>query len=58
VRGGTHLAAVHGGGRGYHWDVRPSSWAKLACEVAGRPLTRQEWEEALPGREYEPACAF
>ena len=57
VRGGTHLAAVHGGGRGYLWDVRPSSWERRACEVAGRPLTRREWQEALPGREYEPACA-
>ena len=57
VRGGTHLAAVHGGGRGYLWDIRPSSWEQLACEVAGRPLTRREWQEALPGREYEPACA-
>jgi WD40 repeat protein len=57
VRGGTYVAAVHGGGRGYLWDVRPSSWARRACEVAGRPLTQQEWAEALPGREYEPDCA-
>jgi WD40 repeat protein/DNA-binding SARP family transcriptional activator len=56
VRGGTHVAAVHDGGRGYLWDVRPSSWSRHACEVAGRPLTRLEWEEALPTREYAAAC--
>ena len=28
-----------------------------ACAVAGRPLTRAEWNEVLPGRSYEPACA-
>jgi WD40 repeat protein len=57
TRGGTHLAAVYENGQGYSWDVRPSSWARHACEVAGRALTRAEWTEALPGRDYEPACA-
>jgi len=57
VRGGTHLVAVYDGGRGYLWDVRPSSWARRACDVAGRPLTRLEWAEALPRREYDPVCA-
>jgi WD40 repeat protein/DNA-binding SARP family transcriptional activator len=56
IRGGSHLAAVYAGGQGYVWDVRPSSWARHACAVAGRPLTRSEWEEALPGHKYEPAC--
>jgi WD40 repeat protein len=57
TRHGTHLAAVYESGQGYSWDVRPSSWARHACAVAGRPLTRAEWTEALPGRDYEPACA-
>ena len=57
TRGGTHLAAVYESGQGYSWDVRPSSWARHACAVAGRPLSRAEWTEALPGRDYEPACA-
>ena len=57
VRGGTHLAAVYDSGQGYAWDLRPSSWARHACAVAGRPLTRAEWSQALPGRNYEPACA-
>ena len=57
VQGGTHLAAVSDRGQGYSWDLRPSSWARHACAVAGRPLTRAEWSQALPGRHYEPACA-
>ena len=27
-----------------------------ACAVAGRTLTRTEWTDALPGRDYAPAC--
>ena len=34
------------------WDL-----AGPACAVAGRALTRAEWEEALPERDYAPACA-
>ena len=55
IRGGSHLAVVHERG-GYLWDVRPSSWERHACAVAGRTLTRAEWEDALPAREYQPAC--
>jgi WD40 repeat protein len=53
---GRHVFAVFGNGRGYRWDVRPESWARQACEVAGRRLSRGEWEDALPGHEYAPAC--
>ena len=54
--GGTHLIAAHSNGRAYVWDIRPASLVRQACEVAGRRLTRAEWDEFLPGREYEPAC--
>jgi WD40 repeat protein len=53
---GNHLLVVTDGGRAYRWDVRPASWARHACDVAGRRLTRAEWNEALPGRPYKPAC--
>jgi WD40 repeat protein len=53
---GTRLLAISYGGPGYSWDVRPSSWARQACAVAGRRLTRAEWAEVLPGRDYAPAC--
>jgi WD40 repeat protein len=53
---GAYLFAITDAGRAYRWDVRPSSWARDACAVAGRTLTRTEWQAALPGRPYAPAC--
>ncbi len=38
-------------------DTRRSSWRDRACEVAGRNLTRAEWEEYYPERPYEITCA-
>jgi WD40 repeat protein/DNA-binding SARP family transcriptional activator/Mg-chelatase subunit ChlI len=52
---GARLFAI-ATGRAYRWDVRPASWARHACTVAGRKLTRSEWEDALPERDYDPAC--
>ena len=53
---GAYLFAITDAGRAFRWDVRPSSWARHACAVAGRTLTRSEWEDALPERAYAPAC--
>ena len=53
---GRKLAVVHDRG-GYVWDVRVATWARHACAIAGRVLTRAEWTEALPGRSYAPMCA-
>jgi WD40 repeat protein len=56
VEGGSHLVTVYDNGRAYRWDVRPRSWAQRACDIAGRTLTRAEWQDALPNRAYTPAC--
>jgi len=56
VAGGTRLVVIYGDGRGYLWDLRPRSWAQRACDIAGRALTRAEWQDALPERGYAPAC--
>jgi WD40 repeat protein/DNA-binding SARP family transcriptional activator len=53
---GTHLIAAYQNGRAYRWDIRTASLVRQACQVAGRRLTRTEWDEFLPGRDYEPAC--
>ena len=53
---GRSLLAITDAGRAYLWDVRPSRWMRQACDVAGRTLTRAEWQDALPGRPYAPAC--
>ena len=36
--------------------VDPAVWLREACAVAGRDLTRAEWDPYLPGREYAPTC--
>jgi WD40 repeat protein len=54
---GRLLLETHGNGQGAVWDVDPESWKGRACDLANRTLTREEWEEFLPGRPYEPACA-
>ena len=43
-------------GRRLRLGLRPPSWERHACAVAGRTLTRAEWEDALPERDYAPAC--
>jgi WD40 repeat protein len=53
---GAYLFAITDAGRAYRWDIRPSSWARQACKIAGRRLTRTEWNDVLPERDYAPAC--
>jgi WD40 repeat protein/class 3 adenylate cyclase len=54
--GGNHLVVLYENGTGLVWDVDPDRWKERACAVASRSLTREEWEELLPGRRYQPAC--
>jgi WD40 repeat protein len=53
---GRHLLIAAANGQGAVWDVDPPSWARRACALANRTLTREEWAKFLPGRPYEPAC--
>ena len=53
---GASLIASYETGRAFIWDIREKSLTRHACTVAGRRLTRDEWAEFLPGREYDPAC--
>jgi WD40 repeat protein/tRNA A-37 threonylcarbamoyl transferase component Bud32 len=54
---GRWLLMTNGDGRGAVWDIDPESWKRRACALGNRTLTREEWNEFLPGRRYEPACA-
>jgi WD40 repeat protein len=38
------------------WDADPADWAATACRIAGRNLTRAEWEQYFPGRPYHVTC--
>jgi DNA-binding SARP family transcriptional activator/WD40 repeat protein len=37
-------------------DLDPAHWQTLACRLAGRNLTRAEWDQYLPGRSYQTTC--
>jgi WD40 repeat protein len=54
---GRRLLMTASNGQGAVWDIDPESWKQRACEIANRTLTREEWEEFVPGRPYKPACA-
>ena len=54
---GRQLLLTLANGEGAVFDIDPESWARRACALANRTLTREEWERFLPGRPYEPACA-
>jgi WD40 repeat protein/tRNA A-37 threonylcarbamoyl transferase component Bud32 len=54
---GRELLMTAADGRGALWDVDPKSWVQRACRLANRTLTPEEWDEFLPGRPYDPACA-
>jgi WD40 repeat protein/DNA-binding SARP family transcriptional activator len=53
---GNAVIAGYDTGQAYRWDIRPASLARQACQIAGRSLTRAEWDEFLPGHDYKPAC--
>jgi WD40 repeat protein/DNA-binding SARP family transcriptional activator len=53
---GAALIASYDTGHAFRWEIRPAALARHACRVAGRRLTRAEWTEFLPGRDYDPAC--
>jgi len=39
------------------WDIDPASWREKACTVAGRNLTKREWQQYMPVDEpYRAVC--
>ena len=53
---GRSVVVISDTGAGWVWDVDPSDWLARACQVAGRSLTPQEWQEFLPDRLYHATC--
>ena len=53
---GRSVVVVSDTGAGWVWDVDQSEWLARACQVAGRSLTPQEWQEFLPDRPYHATC--
>jgi WD40 repeat protein len=38
------------------WDVDLAHWTATACRIAGRNLTKAEWNQYLPGQPYHTTC--
>jgi WD40 repeat protein len=38
------------------WPMDVGTWERFACQVAGRDLTRAEWQQILPTRPYMHVC--
>ena len=55
--GDTHDVAIASyDGRVYRWDTDLDRALDFACEMAGRNLTEEEWEEFLPEQPYQDVC--
>jgi WD40 repeat protein len=53
---GRSVIIVSDVGSGWVWDVEPRVWADRACDIAGRSLTRAEWQHFLPTLPYHATC--
>jgi WD40 repeat protein/energy-coupling factor transporter ATP-binding protein EcfA2 len=53
---GSTLASGGSDGTVSFWDVSLASWRQMACEVAGRNLTQEEWERYLGTKPYQETC--
>jgi WD40 repeat protein len=53
---GRRIFVAYRVGVGFVWNVTLGAWKEHACTVAGRNLTRAEWERYLPERPYKKVC--
>lgn len=38
------------------WNLDPASWAATACQIAGRNLSADEWDQYFPDQPYHKTC--
>jgi WD40 repeat protein len=53
---GNRAVMGSGGGTLFVWDLDVRHWEEMACDIAGRNLTRAEWAQYLPGEPYHATC--
>lgn len=56
VTPGDEMLVLSQTAHAWRWDLDPVRWARQACLVANRTLTRSEWRAFLPGWDYAPSC--
>ncbi len=49
------VIAAHDG-RVYRWRVEADRTLEMGCRMAGRSLTREEWQEYLPEQPFQDVC--
>jgi WD40 repeat protein len=54
---GKELSVLADDRPGLRYPMDPSVWVREACDVAGRDLTRAEWNRYLPNRPWAPTCS-
>ena len=54
--GDTVMSIGSGEGQLIRWNLDPGSWVERACRLAGRNLTRAEWEVYIGGP-YQRTCS-
>jgi WD40 repeat protein len=55
-RDGRYVYALPAGRDGVRLAISARDWKRQACAMAGREITRHEWDDALPGRDYSALC--
>jgi WD40 repeat protein len=53
---GAELFAGGSAGQLQRWAVGFEQWSERICTLAGRNLTRQEWEQFFPDQTYRKTC--
>jgi WD40 repeat protein len=53
---GRQLLVTDNRGGAFTWPMSLAAWERRACAIAGRNLTRAEWDRFLPGRGYARVC--
>ena len=53
---GDTLLITHPAGQVLTWDLRPQHLLDVACHLAGRNLTREEWRSLVGTRAYRHTC--
>ncbi len=53
---GHTLLITHPAGQVVTWDLRPQHLLDVACDLAGRNLTREEWSSLVGTRRYRETC--
>lgn len=49
-------AVFLGGDPAHHLSMDPDAWARAACQIAGRNLSREEWRRYFADEPYRRTC--